>query len=858
MTHIRIALRSLLRRPGFCIVVVLTLALGIGATSAIFTVVNAVLLKPLPYRSPDRLAMIWSRWNNFDKTWISAGEYNDYQRQTALFADVAAWSSNGESAITGDGATAESVPAAAVTANLLDVVGVSPAAGRNFTALEDVPNGPAVAMIGYELWMRRWHGDPALIGRTVDIDGQPTRIVGVLPRTFKLPLEFQSRQTTQLFQPLGLDRNTPDRGGHCCNGIARLKPGVTAATVTRELQALATRWTNEGLYPQSMRFTAFSVSLLDEVSGNVRVALTVLAAAVALLLMLTCANVANLVLTRADSRSREVAVRAALGAGIGDILRLSLTESIMLGMAGGALGLGFAWAGVRLLVLAAPTAIPRASELGMDWRVVTFTIALAVGTGVLFGLAPLARMARLDLSNALRDGRGQSGGLDRRRGRSILVVAEMAFAVLLLIGAGLTIRSFANLSHIDAGFDPNHVMTARISIPASKYAATETANGFFRNIANEVRRIPGVQAAGFIRLLPLEDDMGDTGFRIKDKPVPPNEPGRQADWQAASPGYFEAMKIKIVKGRVFDERDSYDGAPVMVINEALAKAYFPGEDPLGRQAQVGGDSAWRTIVGVVGDVHHNGLIAAPKRGFYLSEDQWARAFRSPRRAMTLVVRTTGDPRDVLAPVERIVRAADADVPLTEVTTMSGVLASATQDQRFTMALMALFAALALVLACVGIYGVISYSVSQRTKELGIRIALGADVSSVRALVLRQGMMPAAAGVLVGLVAAAALSRFLATLLYGIRAARRPDLHGDSVRTARGGGGIRFHPREARLARGSGGGTARRIVASTDPDARQAQIAPSARRQFPPRIISMFASLYLRLISPSVRSYIRLG
>jgi predicted permease len=767
MSSLRLALRSLLRRPGFCVVVVLTLALGIGATSAIFTVVNAVLLKPLPYRSPDRLAMIWSRWTNFDKTWISPAEYEDYQRQTALFDDVAAWSTNDEAAITGDNAAAESVPSAAMTANLLAVIGMAPQIGRTFTALEDLPNGPAVAMVGYDLWMRRWHGDRTLVGRTVDIDGQQTRVVGVLPRAFRLPLEFQSRHTAQIVQPVALPLSAPVRGDHSYYGIARLKAGITPEMATRALRSLAAQWTNGGLYPKQMRFTVFAVSLLDEVSGSVRLALAVLGAAVALLLMLTCANVANLILTRADSRGREIAVRAALGAGIADILRLSLTESLMLGVAGGALGLGFAWAGVRLLVLRAPTTIPRVSELAVDWRVVAFTMALSIGTGVLFGLAPLARMSRLDLSSALRDGRGQSGGVEHRRGRTLLVVAEMAFAVLLLIGAGLTIRSFANLSRIDAGFDATDLLTTRLSLPSSKYATVESANDFFRNLGDAVRRLPGVRAAGFIRLVPLEEDMGDTGLRIKGKPIPPNEPGRQADWQAASPGYFEAMRIRLVKGRFFDQRDTYAGQPVITVNEALAKAYFPGEDPVGQEIRVGSDTAWRTVIAVVGDVRHNGLIALPKRGFYLPEDQWARAFQSPRRAMTLVVRTASDPHDLVAPIERIVRTMDADVPLTQVTTMSDVLASATQGQRFTMALLALFAALALVLASVGIYGVISYSVSQRTREIGIRIALGADVHRVRALVLRQGMMPAAAGIAVGIIGALGLTRFLGTLLYGV-------------------------------------------------------------------------------------------
>jgi predicted permease len=767
MPSLRLAVRSLLRRPGFCIVVVLTLGLGIGATSAIFSVANGVLLKPLPYHAPDRLAMIWSRWNNFDKTWLSEAEYLDYQRQDRLFQSVGAWTENGEVAITAPGASAESVPSIQTTGNLLDVLGVKPLAGRSFSPLEDSPDGPAVAMVGYQLWQRRWGGDAGLIGRTVEIDGRATQVVGILPRDFKFPLEFQSRRTAEIILPAGMNRSAPIRGNHGYYGVGRLKPGVTAGMVTRDLGSLAARWTDEGLYPKDMRFTVFSVPLLDEVSGHVRVALIVLAAAVTLLLALTCANVANLVLTRADARNREVAVRAALGAGIGDILSLALTESVMLGVTGGALGLGLAWGGVRLLVARAPTSIPRVAELAVDWRVVAFTLVLSVGTGLVFGLAPLARFARLDLATALRDGRGQSGGVERRRGRTALVIAEMALAVMLLIGAGLTVRSFANLSRIDPGFDARNVMTMRLSLPEAKYATIAAANNFFRNLGEAVRQVPGVRAAGFARLLPLASEMGDAGLRIQGRPIPSGQPGRQADWQAVSPGYFETMKIRLVSGRFFDQRDGANGQPVIIVNQELAKEYFPSENAVGQGIQVGRDTIWRTVIGIVGDVHHNGLLGLPKRGWYLPEEQWANAYGNPRRAMTLVIRAAGDPRAMVAPVQRIVHGMDADLPLTEVGSMADVLASATQEQRFTMALMVAFAALALVLAGVGIYGVISYSVSQRTREIGIRLALGADAHNVRDLVLRQGMLPAGIGVAVGSAAAAALTRFLAALLYGV-------------------------------------------------------------------------------------------
>ena len=769
MDRFRIALRSLLRRPGYCAVVILTLGLGIGATSAIFSVVNAVLLKPLPYRAPDRLVVIWSRWTNFDKTWISQDEYFGYQQQTRLFTDVAAWADNGEVTITGPDAGPASTTAMAATANLLDVLGVHTYVGRSFTPIEDAPNGPPAVLIGYQLWQRRWNGDRGLVGRIITLDGKPVRVVGVLPPAFRLPLEFQQLTAAQVVQPLQFDRGTPSRGSHCCYGIARLKPGVDAPMVTRELGSLAARWTGEGLYPRDMRFTSFAVPLLDEVSGHVRTALIVLAAAVLLLLALTCANVANLVLTRADARHRDVAVRAALGAGLGEILRVALTESLMLGVAGGCLGLGLAWGGVRLMVARAPTTIPRVADLAVDWRVVVFTLTVAVCTGLIFGMAPLARFVRIDLATALRDGRGQSGGRAQRHGRALLVIAEMALAALLLIGAGLTVRSFANLSRIDPGFDADNVMTLRLALPAATYTTPESANNFYHDLGDEVRQLPGVRSAGFARLLPLATEMGDAGLRIRGKPIPAGQPGRQADWQAVSPGYFESMRIRLIGGRYFDRRDVADGQPVIIVNQELAKEYFPGEDPLGQGIQVGRDTVWRTVVGVVGDVHHNGLLGPPKRGWYLPQDQWASAWGNPRRAMTLVVRTAGNPRVVVAPIAGIVRRLDADLPLTEVRPMSDVLASATQEQRFTMALMGVFAALALVLAGVGIYGVISYTVSQRTREIGIRLALGANGAAVRRLVVRQGMAPAAIGVATGLALAAGLTRFLAAILYGVAA-----------------------------------------------------------------------------------------
>ncbi len=764
---IRIAVRALRRRPLFSVGVVLTLALGIGANTAIFSVVDGVLLRPLPYRAPGQLAMIWSRWTNFDKTWVAEWEFFQYKRLSRVFEDVAAWEDAGEVALTGDQGP-ESVKAVAVTYNLLEELGVSPERGRGITPDEDVPNGPAVVLLGHDLWKRRYGADPSVIGRTVQIEGKPATVIGVLPKPFRLPLEFQAAGSAQIVTPIRLDPASTDGGGHSYFSVARLRPGITVDDASRELRDLTARWSGDANHPASMRFSAFSVAVIDEVTGGVRTALVVLLAAVGLLLLITCANVANLLLTRADGRAREVAIRAALGAGQGHLLRLAMLESILLAVGGGLIGLGLAWLGVRSVAAGAAASVPRAADLSIDMTVLGFNAALSILTGVLFGALPALRASAANLTASLKDGSRGGDTRHRRRSRNILVTVEMALATVLLLGAGLTLHSFRNLLRLDPGFDARNVFTMKLTLPATGYGTTDEIVRFYEQLADGVRKLPGVATAGFVRVLPLAAEIGDAGMMIEGRPVPSGEPNQSADWQVVTPGYFESIRLRAVKGRFFDATDTPNGLQVIAINETLAKQYFPNEDPIGKRIKIGSPaSPWRTIVAVLRDNRHNGLTNAPKREWFVPHNQFANSWGRAWRAMTLVARTDSDPLALRQPVEQLVHRFDPSLPLTNVTSLGEVISSARKEQRFTTMVMAGFAALALILAAVGIYGVIAYSVSRRTQEIGIRLALGADRSTVRGLVIRQGMIPALLGIGIGVGVGGGLSRFMQVMLYGI-------------------------------------------------------------------------------------------
>ncbi len=759
------AIRSLTKRPAFTALVILVLAVGIGANSAIFSVVNSVLLKPLPYDRPDELVMIWSKWSNFDKTWLSEAEYLEYREQPQ-FRDVASFANFGQFTLTGDGEP-ESVDRAFITANLLETLGVRPLLGRTFTAEEDIPGGPDVVMLSHDLWTRRYGSDPSLVGSTILADGNAVTVVGVLPKDFRLPLEHQQAFPSQIYLPMQFDEANPNRGSHSYYGVARLTPAASAEQATAALGTLAQRWTEDGLYPVDMAFTAFAIPIADEVTGDIRAPLMILLGAVGLLLLITCANVANILLTRADGRQREMAVRAALGAGKGRLLRLVMSEALVLGAVGGAIGLALAAGTVTLIAATAPDIIPRAASMSVDLRVLGFTAVVAVASSLLFGAMPALNLSALSLVGALKDG-GHGASGRRGRARSLLVVSEMALAVMLVLGAGLLVRSFVKLVQVDPGFTADRILTLRVTLPRATYPENGDLVQFFETVRHQVREVPGVTEVGFVRSLPLAHDIGDAGFAIQDNPVPQGQQGRQADWQVATPGYFEAMGMRLVAGRFFDETDTEDGVPVMLLNEALVAEYFPNEDPMGKQVRAGGGQApWRTVVGIVGDVRHHGLTRPVKRKWYVPHTQFGSVFGRTRNSMTMTVMTAGDPLAALPAIERIIRGHDPNLPLTQVASMESVMGAAVKEQRFTTLLMGGFALLALGLAGVGIYGVIAYSVSSRTQEIGIRLALGADRAMVRRLVIRQGMAPALLGLALGLTGAMLLSGVMTGVLYGV-------------------------------------------------------------------------------------------
>jgi putative ABC transport system permease protein len=764
---LRYGARTLFRSPGFAAIAILTLALGIGANAAIFSVVNAVLLRPLPWSDPDKAVMIWSRWTAFDKTWVATGEVVDYRKRSRTLQEVATWS-DGQVNLTGE-AEPERVSAANVSANTFSTLGAAPMIGRTFTAQEDLPNGPRLVVLGFSLWNRRYAGDASIVGRSVLINGTPYEVVGVMSPGFVLPTDFQNPEPTQLWMPLQMDPAATDHGNHGLYAAGRLQSGATVRQASDELHEIARAMTQEGLYPVQMQFDTVVLSLVDEVVGSVRQSIWLLFGAVGFLLLIACANVANLLLARAESRQREMAVRTALGAGAGRVVRQLLTESLVLTGASAIAGLGLAYACVRLVAWWNPASIPRVAGVTVDQRVLLFTAVVALVTSVLFSLAPALRALRLDLTDSLKDGgQSASSGGARQRFRNSLVVIEMGLAVVLLVGAGLMLRSLWALQRVPIGFEPANVLTMRVALPEASYEAPEEVVVFYQRLLERVRQLPGVRTAGAARLLPLGSTIGDFGLMV-DGYVPPPGTGTKGDWQIVTDGYLEAMGERLVRGRTITAADTSDSQLIALVNEELTRRYFAGRDPLGGRLKIGGNPKrpWVTIVGIVADVRHNGITDVVKEKFYIPHTQWHKAVGFPIRSMSLVVKTSTDPNTLVAPVRQEIRNLDRNLPVANVRAMSEVVGATLSSPRFTGFLLGIFAAIALVLSGIGVYGVLSYLVSRRTREIGIRVAIGAGRGEVLRLILRNGLLLALAGVVIGIAAARLGSPVMGTMLHGV-------------------------------------------------------------------------------------------
>ena len=765
------ALRSLRRRPTFATLAVLTLALGIGATSAIFSVVNGVLLRPLPYERPAELMLVHTQLDGVPGRELSLPEYWDLRERARSFAGVAAFS-NGTLTLTGSG-TPERFNAGYVSAEALPLLGVSPALGRWFAAEEDLPGRPPVVVLSDGLWRRRFGADREVLGRTLILDDAPTTVIGVMPPGFQLPTHYVG-SGMEAWTLLQLDpaANRSERGWHWLSAVARLRPGVDPAAAEREVAAVMTGMRREYPNEYDQDFTGSVTPASDELVGDIRPVLLVLLGAVLLLLLIASSNVASLFLARAEERQREIAVRAALGARTGRIVRQLLTESATIGVAGGAAGLLLAAYGVRALVAAAPPTLPRLETIRLDLPVLLFTAGVSIVTGVLFGMMPAWYAARPDLARALTDGgRGGSAGVRRQRFRRGLVVTQIALAMVLVAAAGLLIRSFERMRGVDPGFDPEGLLTARVELSPVRYESKESIRAFYEQLVARVEAIPGVRSAAVVKVLPMTQlEIGDWGFLREGRfSLPPRpEEWNDADWQAVGPGYFETMRMPVLQGRGIEAADRLGVPGVIVVNRALAQQAWPDGDALGQRILMGGgatDSIWRTVVGIVGDVRHRGLDAEPRPEMYLPHAQFPAGTGTPLRTLRVVLRAGGDPAALVTPLRAALAELDPDIPLTEVQTMEEALGAWAAERRLTMLVVAGFALLALTLGAVGVYGVMAHLVTQRTREIGIRIALGAVPREILRLVLSQGMRLAVLGIALGLLGALAAGRLLTRLLF---------------------------------------------------------------------------------------------
>jgi putative ABC transport system permease protein len=772
---LRYGTRMLLKNPGITFVVVLALALGIGANTAIFSVVDAVLLRPLPYPESDRLVFLNETSRSMDEISISYPNFADWRNQNHVFENIGVYNRSSYN-LTGVG-EAERIVTGQVSADMFAALRANPAMGRLFTNDEDKPGAAPVVILSYPLWQRRFGGQSSILNQPLSLNGKSYTVIGIMPQGFQFP------SRVEMWVPVGQlsgDLDWQQRDNHPgLYGVARLKPGVSLAQAKAEMDMIGANLGKQ--YNESNAGNGIGVRpLLEIFVGEIRRALWVLFAAVAFVLLIACANIANLLLARAQSRQKEMAIRSAMGAGRWRIARQLLTESVLLALIGGTVGMLIAQWGIRLILYISPDAIPRAREISMDWRVLIFTIGLAFVTGILFGLVPALQAGVVDVHETLKEtGRGTSG---RHWLRSSLVVVEVATTLVLLIGAGLMIRSFYRLQKVDPGFSYEHLTSFSVSLPEKKYQTAEQRDQFFGQLLEKLRGLPGVQATAAATGLPLGNNGWQTGFVVDGRPRPPRDQTPLMEACLVTPDYFRAMNIPLKRGRYFTEQDNrawiagkdlsqleeverdVAGMNAIVIDEEFARRYWPNEDPVGKRIAMGGEKHPRllTVLGVVGRVKMEGLGQDSKRvqGYF--------AFaQNPSDDMTVVVKASGDPNQLIAAVRQQVKTIDPDQPIYSIRTMDEIRAESVAPERLNLTLLSIFAGIALVLAIVGIYGVMSYSVTQRTHEIGIRMAIGAQPRDVSRMIIGQGMMLALIGVGLGLVGAFALTRLMATMLFGV-------------------------------------------------------------------------------------------
>jgi putative ABC transport system permease protein len=770
------ALRMLLRSPTFTIAAVAALALGIGANTAIFSLVDTVLLKPLTYPDPARIVYFFVTSPASKIYGASATKFNVWRGRTQVFQEVSAYEYNGAQLNLTGGTYPEQIYGIRVSANYFRLFGAPVVQGRTFTADEDRPKGGHVAVLSYGLWRRRFGGDPQMTGKTISVSGAPYTVVGILGPGFNTELD----SPPDVWLPFQIDPDSSDQAQYF-NVAARLKPGVSPGTAKAQLQLAAEEFRRK--FPGFMgpRDTFSFQPLQDGIVSDVRSSLLILAGAVCLVLLIACANVANLLLIRATGRKREIALRAAVGATRGRIIRQLLTESIVLSMSGGALGLIGGVAGVRALLALNPGNIPRIGEHGsavaLDWRLLTFTVLISLLTGVLFGLVPALDVSRADLITMLKEGGGRSGSsLRQSKTRSLLVIGEMALALILLIGAALLIRTFIALRSVDPGFDAHNVLTLRMSLDGSRIAKTSDVSQLIRNAVQRMEGMPGVVRAGASYCLPLEGGFG-VPFNIVGR-TPAGGPYDGRGWIPASSGYFDLFKIPVSHGRAFDDRDDAAAGRVAIINQAMARRFWSKGDPLGDRIILGRgygpefEEPARQIVGVVGDVHDFGLNRNPQAMVYVPMAQVTdgiTALAGHVSSLVWIIRTRVEPYSLRSAIENELRQASGGLPVSRVRTMEEIRIQSTARADFNMSLLTIFGGSALLLAAIGIYGLMAYSVQQRTQEIGIRMALGAESSNVRNAVVLQGMRLALIGVVIGIAAAFGLTRLLASFLFGVKA-----------------------------------------------------------------------------------------